>query len=192
MNTDRDGLYRIIKTYSTDPARNTVLVRVRFESLTARKLRVYVLHDPGLSNEGNDDSGASQRRRLVAWDGKAAAALLASEGFRRRSSGFLGTSDGWTDLRDDHRMDGSTRRPATATCVQLARLPLNGRRRDRLTLALGFGADRGAALGAARGSLQRGFGDAWAAYAPAGMAGSARSSSARPARPPTAPPTRCR
>ena len=49
--------------------------------------------------------------------------------------------------------------------VQLARLPLNGRRRDRLTLALGFGADRGAALGAARGSLQRGFGDAWAAYA---------------------------
>ena len=142
-----------------------MLVRVRFESLTGRKLRVYVLHDPGLSNEGNDDSGASQGGGLVSWDGKAAAALLSSEGFRRRSSGFLGTSDGWTDLRDDHRMNWEYSPARNGNVVQLARLPLNGRRRDRLTLALGFGADRGAALGAARGSLQRGFGDAWAAYA---------------------------
>ena len=43
VNTDRDGLYRIVKTYTTDPARNTVMVRVRFDSLTKRKLDVYVL-----------------------------------------------------------------------------------------------------------------------------------------------------
>ena len=78
VNTDRDGLYRIVKTYTTDPARNTVMVRVRFESLTKRKLDVYVLHDPGLSNEGNDDSGASRGGGLVAWDdeGRERAALL--------------------------------------------------------------------------------------------------------------------
>src|SRR3954466_1161750 len=31
VNTDRDGRYRIIKTYTTDPARSTVLIHVRFE-----------------------------------------------------------------------------------------------------------------------------------------------------------------
>ena len=164
VNTDRDGLYRIVKTYTTDPARNTVMVRVRFESLTKRKLDVYVLHDPGLSNEGNDDSGASRGGGLVAWDAKAASALLSSEGFRRRSSGFLGTSDGWTDLRDDHRMNWDYSPARDGNVVQTGRLPLDGKRRQRLTLALGFGADRSAALSSARGSLARGFGRARAGY----------------------------
>ena len=164
VNTDRDGLYRIVKTYTTDPARNTVMVRVRFESLTKRKLDVYVLHDPGLSNEGNDDSGASRGGGLVAWDAKAASALLSSEGFRRRSSGFLGTSDGWTDLRDDHRMNWDYSPARDGNVVQTGRLPLDGKRRQRLTLALGFGAGRSAALGSARGSLARGFGRARASY----------------------------
>ena len=164
VNTDHDGLYRIVKTYTTDPARNTVLVRVRFESLTRRKLSVFVLHDPGLSNDGNDDSGASAGGGLVAWDAKAAAALLSSDGFERRSSGFLATSDGWTDLRGDNRMDWRYSRATGGNVVQTGKLPLDGRRHRRLTLALGFGADRLAALDAARGSLQRGFGAARADY----------------------------
>ena len=60
VNTDRDGLYRIVKTYTTDPARSSVLVQVEFRSLTKRKLDLYVLHDPALSNYGDDDSGASR------------------------------------------------------------------------------------------------------------------------------------
>ncbi len=34
VNTDREGLYRITKTYTTDPARAVVLVKVRFRALT--------------------------------------------------------------------------------------------------------------------------------------------------------------
>src|SRR3712207_3911455 len=36
VNTDKSGAYRITKTYTTDPARSTVLVDVTFESLTGR------------------------------------------------------------------------------------------------------------------------------------------------------------
>jgi glucoamylase len=156
INTDRDGLYRIVKTYTTDPARSTVLIRVRFEALTHRQLRVYVLHDPALSNDGNDDSAATDDGGLVAWDANAAAALISSDGFRAPSNGFFGTASADIGSRYDSAGPGNV--------VQTARLPLDGHRHRELTLALGFGADRESALDTARASLERGFGHASAAY----------------------------
>src|SRR5215217_4480857 len=108
VNTAKSGAYRITKTYTEDPARNTLLVRVRFESLTGRKLNLYVLYDPSLSNDGSDDSGTTSGSTLVASsDGKtpSASALTASPAFTSTSNGYLDTSDGWTDLRSDFRMD---------------------------------------------------------------------------------------
>jgi glucoamylase len=156
INTDRDGLYRITKTYTTDPARSAVLIRVRFEALTHRKLHVYVLHDPALSNEGNDDTAATVDGALVAWDTSAAAALVSSRGFRAASNGFHGTAS----AEIGHRYDSA----GPGNVVQNARLPLDGHRNRELTLALGFGADRDSALATARASLGRGFDDASAAY----------------------------
>src|SRR3954451_17543304 len=49
-NTDNDGRWRITKTYTTDPTRNTLLIDVNFESLTRRPLDLYVLYDPSLAN----------------------------------------------------------------------------------------------------------------------------------------------
>ena len=157
VNTDRDGLYRIVKTYTTDPARSSVLVHVEFHALTRRKLSLYVLHDPALSNNGDDDSGASQAGGLVAWDDSAASALLTDARFRRTSSGFLGRSDGWTDLRADERMNRAHEIARGGNVVQTARTNLNGKRRAEMTLALGFGADRREAIDTARASLERGF-----------------------------------
>jgi glucoamylase len=157
VNTDRQGRYRITKTYTTDPARNTVLMRVRFESLTRRALKLYVLYDPALSNEGNDDSGNNSRSGLVAFDASTASALVPSVPFSRRSTGFLGASDGWTDLGTDHRMDWDYESAANGNVVQTGLTRLDGRRRRELTLALGFGQNAGAATAAARGSLRRGF-----------------------------------
>ena len=164
VNTDRDGLYRIVKTYTTDPARSSVLVHVEFHALTRRKLSLYVLHDPALSNNGDDDSGASQAGGLVAWDDSAASALLTDARFRRTSSGFLGRSDGWTDLRADERMNRAHEIARGGNVVQTARTNLNGKRRTEMTLALGFGADRREAIDTARASLERGFERAARAY----------------------------
>jgi glucoamylase len=164
VNTDRDGLYRIVKTYTTDPARSSVLVNVEFRALTRRPLDLYVLHDPALSNNGDDDSGASRAGGLVAWDASAASALLTDARFRRTSSGFLGRSDGWTDLAADHRMNRRHEIARNGNVVQTARTNLNGKRRQEMTLALGFGADRRAAIDTARASLARGFDSSARAY----------------------------
>src|SRR5687767_7207568 len=51
--------WRLTKTWIADPARATVLARVRFESLTGKPLRLYVLADPAPGNDGNDDRGTS-------------------------------------------------------------------------------------------------------------------------------------
>ena len=73
IDTARNGRYRIVKTYATDPARNTLLIRVRVVSLTGRRLQVYVVEDPALSNNGDDDSGSTAGRDLLVQDAQAGA-----------------------------------------------------------------------------------------------------------------------
>src|SRR3954451_7589704 len=43
VNTEKNGRWRITKTYTTDPARNTLLIDVKFESLTRTPLNLYAL-----------------------------------------------------------------------------------------------------------------------------------------------------
>ena len=139
-----------------------MLVKVRFRALTRRPLQVYVLHDPNLSNAGDDDVGASgPGGALLASDAKAGSALAAKPAFTATSSGYLGASDGWSDLATDFRMDWRYAAAAPGNVVQTARTALTGRRGGRtMTLALGFGSDADGALAAARTSLGAGFGAA--------------------------------
>src|SRR3954469_15255359 len=77
VNTDPQGRYRITKTYTTDPSRSSLLMRVHFESLTNTPLRLYALYDPSLSKNGDDDSGSTRGAALLASDSGAASALVA-------------------------------------------------------------------------------------------------------------------
>ena len=146
-NTDHEGRFRLTKTYVTDPGRDALVVDVRFASLTGEPYQVYVLYDPGLTNDGMDDTGTSQRYALLASDGETASALTAWPRFTRTSSGYLGTSDGWTDLQDA-RMDWAYTSAPDSNVVQTARTALDGTDTRRMTLSLGFatGGDEEAAL----------------------------------------------
>ena len=66
VNTAKLGRYRITKTYAEDPARNALLVDVRFESLTGKALSLYALYDPALANDGSDDTGSTSGAALLA------------------------------------------------------------------------------------------------------------------------------
>ncbi len=166
VNRARSGRYVITKTYVTDPATSTVLVDVTFRSLTGRPYQVYVLHDPALTMTGNDDTGRSGGGGLLASDASTGSALLASPALGRTSSGYAGVSDGWTDLRSDHRMDWSYRAPRLGNVVQTARTRLTGLAGgEHLTLAIGFGAGTDAAVAAASRSLRAGFAAVRTAYA---------------------------
>lgn len=163
--SDPAGRWRLVKTYLTDPARATVLVGVRFSSLTGRPYRVYAFFDPDLSGNGNDDTAISRPGALLAHDARTASALLVSGGFAATSSGYLGTSDGWTDLAGNHRMDWHYRSAPNGNVAQLGLTRLTGTGADTATVALGFGASVTAAERTARASLDRGFSATAAAYA---------------------------
>src|SRR5215216_1198182 len=159
VNTDKDGKYRITKTYVTDPARSTVLVDVTFESLDGNPYQLYAFYDPSLSNDGMDDTASSQNGQLLASDGKVAGALVAAPQFDQTSSGYKGKSDGWVDLQRNYKMDwtfGSASKPGNV--VQTARTALTGLSGSQhITLSLGLGGSTSAALSAAQSSLTSGF-----------------------------------
>ncbi|HEU5472279.1 MAG TPA: glycoside hydrolase family 15 protein [Actinophytocola sp.] len=153
-----------VLTYVTDPNRATLLVDLELRSHSGRPLTAFVLYDPALSREGDDDRAETVGNALVAMDAGTASALLAGRGFASTSNGFLGTSDGWTDLAADRRLDSRYRSAGPGNVVQTGQLRVDGAGHRHETLVLGFGADRGAALAAARGSLRTGFGAAATGY----------------------------
>jgi len=174
INTAKSGYYTITKTYVTDPERNTVLIEIEFSSNTANN--VFVYYDPSLNNSGRHDSGWSIRDALLAVDKDKASALVSSSGFASRnffsdphrkepevSSGYLGTSDGLTELKRNWNRSGFTcyRRADNGNVVQVAALNTlqgsNGLPVNRVTLALSFGKTPRQALTNARASLAKGF-----------------------------------
>jgi glucoamylase len=165
IDTAKSGAYRIVKTYVSDPGRSTLLVDVRFQSLTGKPYKVYALLDPALSNNGNDDSGTAKHGLLLTQDAKAGSALIAQPSLGRTSTGYLDASDGWTDLRDDFTMDWTYRSSPNGNVVQTAQTGLDGVHHRHLVLGLGLGANSGAALGNAKASLRRGFPSVARAYA---------------------------
>ena len=161
VNTDRDGKYRIVKTYTVDSRRHSVVVDVRVRSLDGGRYTAYVLYDPALANSGMHDAGRTRGRALVATDTTGetpvASALMARPAFRATSNGFAGSSDGLTDLRDNHHLNwryGSTK---PGNLVQIGKLGPQRRGVTRSTLALGFDKTGAAARSTAKQSLRTGF-----------------------------------
>src|SRR5262252_1318431 len=57
-NTDKRAppKYRITNTYITDPSRNTLLIRARFQSLDGGAYRLYLLENPSVAGGGANDN----------------------------------------------------------------------------------------------------------------------------------------
>ena len=164
VNTANNGRYKITKTYTTDPARSTVLVRTRFQVLTGGALQLYVLYNPSLNNSGMGDTGATQSGQLVATDGSISSALAVSTGFTKLTSGYGGaSSDGYVDLSADHTLNNQYDTANTAgNIVQVGQIPVGTD--TTFTLALGFGSTRTAAAANSTASLTTGFTSASTSY----------------------------
>jgi glucoamylase len=180
INTAKSGGYTITKTYVTDPRRNTVLIDIEVVGRAANS--VYVYYDPSLNNSGMHDSAWTEDDALLAMDGDQASALISSSGFAaqdeavrdtvrlpyraadlKMSNGYLGVSDGLTELRRSGNSPGITSyfRADNGNVVQVAALrtsqDTHGSYLSRCTLALSFGKSPRTALLDARASLARGF-----------------------------------
>src|SRR5512146_3518876 len=99
------GRYSIETEVISDPGRPVVLARVRFQPLMdAREdFRLFALLAPHLRNQGAGNTAWVGDYKGVpglfaSHDGRALC-LMSSSGFRTRSAGFVGASDGWQELR---------------------------------------------------------------------------------------------
>ena len=107
---DPESRYRYQKEIITDPHVPCVLQRTRFqgEPDVLKCLKAYVLCAPHLEVGGAGNSAwvmdLAGRDVLVANRGNQWMAVAATQPFARASVGFVGASDGWTDLSTDYRM----------------------------------------------------------------------------------------
>ena len=176
--TAKNGRYRIVTDYLTDPDRATVLLRSRFQPLvgTRKDYRMYVRLDAtvnGNGGGGTDNAGADTgtvdlstgHPVPVAIDTNTAtiaanrdyatpvfAALRPSTPFTQVSSGFAGSdSDGLVQLDKDRALGDTFTDAANGNLVQTARLDLA--RGSEVTLALGFGGTQADAVKTAGATL---------------------------------------
>jgi glucoamylase len=162
VDTAKSGRYRITKRFVTDPRRDAIEVRIRLRSLDGKKYQLYALYDPSLDNSGMNDRGRTVGHTLVATDDDShvSSTLRSRPAFGATSTGYLGQSDGWTDLKDDHRLDDRYATAGPGNIVQTGRVTgVDGRRGHRAaTLTLGFGKNAKAARRTAGEAAATSFG----------------------------------
>jgi glucan 1,4-alpha-glucosidase len=187
--TAKSGKYSIETDYVTDPARNAVLMSIDFKPKPRPRkdpeLKLFVRLDPTVNGNGGGGSGnggpdsaevdtSSGHPVLVASDPNTATnaanrdyaqpVFMALDGpLDDASSGFAGSaSDGLTQLDANRALGPTFDKAVGGNVVEVARVVL--RNSGKAELALGFGADRGEALGAAAGALDTGFNSALRDY----------------------------
>ena len=111
LNTCKEKKYSIEKEVITDPLRDVVLQKIKFTALPGNestKFRLYAILAPHISNKGFENDGWTGDHKGVPMvfanrDG-ISLAIASSTGFLKRSVGYVGTSDGFTDLKENKKM----------------------------------------------------------------------------------------
>ncbi len=159
---DSKGRYRLQKHVIGDPHLPCMLMHTRVEVLQpdlAERLRLFVLAAPHLDVGGWGNSAAVHevlgQPVLTAERGGVALALAASRPFVRASVGYVGTSDGWTDLSEHYDLLWEFDRAPDGNVALTGELPAGAVR--EFTLGLAFGESVPAAVTALFQSLSTPF-----------------------------------
>jgi glucoamylase len=160
-NSDPAGHYAVVKEIIADPHMACVLQRTQLtgdESFLS-KLRLYALCAPHLEVGGWGNNGyvAQVAGRTVLIAGKKGIwlALAATIPFSRVSCGYVGRSDGWTDLSGNFQMDWAFDHAPDGNIALTGELDLGDAR--EFTLGLAFGNSRHHAISTLLQSLSTPF-----------------------------------
>ncbi len=169
INTCLEGRYRITKEVLTDPYRNVVLQKIRFDALQGKlaDYGLYALLSPHLANWGSHNSGWTADYKgvpmLFAERDGYALAFACSVPWRKMSAGFVGYSDGWQDISKNFQMTREYTRALDGNIALTGEIDLAASGGEVL-LAIGFGPIWSEAGMHARSSLLDGFECARAQY----------------------------
>ena len=161
--TDKQGRFVIEKRIFTDPDRQSLFLRVTVKALKG-SVTPYLLLEPHMANTGANDAGAASKTALTANEGDTFLTLKGSKPFAAASAGFIGVSDGLTDLKD-----GKLDKRYASTGAERGAIMLTGqlpstRGEVSIDYAIGFGPTAAASAQAAEGSLKTGYAQVLAGY----------------------------
>jgi len=144
INTETNGRYCIRKEILTDPYRNVLLQKIRFEPLQGQlsDYRLYALLSPHLGNCGSQNTAWIGDYKgvpmfLAKHDG-AALAFACSIPWKKMSVGFVGSSDGWQDLSSHFQMQWEYQCAENGNVACTGEIDLSASNGEFI-LALGFG-----------------------------------------------------
>ncbi|MEM1096924.1 MAG: glucan 1,4-alpha-glucosidase, partial [Bacteroidota bacterium] len=146
----KDGRYRIVKEIITEPHQPAVLVNTALEG-DWDGLHLYALMAPHL-NVGGYHNNAEVRTIngqtiLLAHREDTWMAVAATVPFAKASVGYVGRSDGWTDLNDNRQMDWTFDRADDGNLAMTGELDLAALDDDRtFTMGIAFGDTEHSAL----------------------------------------------
>jgi glucoamylase len=179
VTTDRQGRYEIEKRIYTDPDSQALVVRVAIRAIKG-DATPYLLLEPHIANTGVGDSGdavagvsalmhdvvVQDSGALYAYEGDTHLALLADRPFVAASVGFVGASDGLTDLQDgdlDH-VYRSTGDDSGNIMLTGALSRVRSGQTQSQNFVIGFGVTRQDARNAAKVSFATGLDEVLARY----------------------------
>lgn len=169
VNTCKKKRYTIQSEVITDPIRNTLLQKTRFRpcaNYQPSDFHFYLLLTPHIHNQGMGNDGWKGDFKgitmLFARRGNISLALACSSGFMKTSVGYIGYSDGYTDLQDHKRMTWEYTEARDGNIAMVAELDIS--KNIDLLVAVGFGNTPDEAGNNARASILDGFALASAKY----------------------------
>ncbi len=152
VNIDTEGRYTLTKEVIGDPHLPCLLQRTKLKCRNRKvlaDLKLFALCAPHLEIGGADNHGyvavANGQRILMAKKGSRWMAMAATVPFSRLSCGYVGASDGWTDLHKDFSMDWEFDRANDGNVALTGELDLSETREFTLGLAFGDSEQRAVA-----------------------------------------------
>jgi len=142
---DPQGRYQIVKEIIADPHLPSLLIHTRLEGTEdfLKNLHLFVLLAPHLGKGGWGNNAAkfnaAGQSILVGFRIPHYLALGTTLSFKRSSCGFVGTSDGWTDLHDNFQMDWEFDYARDGNVAVMGEIDLSRGREFTVGLSFGFG-----------------------------------------------------
>lgn len=162
LNTCKQNRYSIEKEIISDPLRDTVLQQIIFTPSSKHRwpeCNLYVLVSPHINNNGAGNNGWKGFYHgipmLFAHRDNTSLALACSAGYIKSSVGYVGISDGYTDLKQHHKMEWEYEKADNGNIALTAQIDLS--KSKKIVVALGFGSTPEDAANQAWSSILDGF-----------------------------------
>ncbi|MBC7695348.1 MAG: glucan 1,4-alpha-glucosidase [Burkholderiales bacterium] len=162
-NSCKNHHYRIEKEIISDPNRDTLLQRIHFFPMNKKRkdLKLFMLLAPHLGNSGAGNTAWVGNYKglpmLFAQRGEVSLALACSIPWKKGSAGFVGTSDGWQDLKKHKELLWEFERAEGGNVALTGEFDLEESAGNSFVVALGFGRNPEEAGQRARASIFESF-----------------------------------